>query len=55
LPPAGRRSGSHGLAAFTPDILDRSTPESSALFEKSVVDLDWVLECFLIAGESTIS
>jgi Lrp/AsnC family leucine-responsive transcriptional regulator len=40
-----------GTAVIVGIVLDRSTPESFALFEKSVADLDSVLECFLVAGE----
>jgi Lrp/AsnC family transcriptional regulator, leucine-responsive regulatory protein len=32
-------------------VLDRSTPESFATFEKSVAELKFVLDCHLVAGD----
>jgi len=32
-------------------VLDRSTPESFSEFEKSVKDLGFILDCYLVAGE----
>jgi Lrp/AsnC family leucine-responsive transcriptional regulator len=32
-------------------VLDRSTPESFGAFEKAIVDLPFILDCHLVAGD----
>lgn len=32
-------------------VLDRSTPESFAAFEKAIVELPFILDCHLVAGD----
>ena len=38
-------------ATLTPVVLDRSTPESFAAFERAVAKLTFVLDCHLVAGD----
>jgi len=40
-----------GAMAMVGVVLDRSTPESFALFEAAVVKLKFVLDCCLVAGD----
>jgi Lrp/AsnC family leucine-responsive transcriptional regulator len=40
-----------GALAIVGVVLDRSTPESFAAFEKAVVKLGFVLDCHLVAGD----
>lgn len=40
-----------GTAVLVGVVLDRSTPESFAAFEKAASELPQVLECFLVAGD----
>ena len=40
-----------GVMAVVGVVLDRSTPESFATFEKAVTELPFVLDCHLVAGD----
>jgi len=40
-----------GTLAMVGVVLDRSTPESFAAFEKAVAKLKFVLDCYLVAGD----
>jgi Lrp/AsnC family transcriptional regulator, leucine-responsive regulatory protein len=40
-----------GALAMVGVVLDRSTPESFAAFEKAVAKLGFVLDCHLVAGD----
>jgi Lrp/AsnC family leucine-responsive transcriptional regulator len=45
------RAVQRGTAVLVGVVLDRSTPDSFAEFEKAARDLPQVLECFLVAGD----
>ncbi len=40
-----------GALAVVGVVLDRSTPESFASFETAIADLNFVLDCYLVAGD----
>jgi Lrp/AsnC family leucine-responsive transcriptional regulator len=40
-----------GALAVVGVVLDRSTPESFASFEKAIARLNFVLDCYLVAGD----
>ena len=40
-----------GALAMVGVVLDRSTPDSFAAFEKAIINLKFVLDCHLVAGD----